>query len=186
MNSIDKVADFLRDETKGYKVITIGSSSGGYLAVLLGCLLQADHVIAFSAQFELRNKFAFDPNPFLQKYEGTERSKYYDLKPLIADSSVPIYYFIPANCDQDIHHWNHVKNVPCVRCLPFKSSHHGVVIYKNNLSKIVSMRKEELEKIYEKQRWKKISVFNFSVEQVGLQHTISYLIKLCIKKMKPH
>lgn len=176
INTVDNLVDFLKGETAGYKVITIGSSSGGYLAVLLGILLNADHVIAFSAQFELRNKYAFNPNPFLQKYEGTDRSKYYDLKPFLLKSQVPVYYVVPLNCETDLYHWNRIKDVPNIGCLRFNSKHHGVVMFKANLEKFVSMNCMELDNIFQKWSGKLISPFRFSVHLIGFRKPFMYLI----------
>lgn len=47
IDSIDKLVDLIKKESNGLKLVCIGSSSGGYLAVLLGCLLHADHVLCF-------------------------------------------------------------------------------------------------------------------------------------------
>ena len=106
----------------------IGSSSGGYLASILGCLLNAEYVIAFSAQFELRNRWAKDVNPFLQKYEvDNERAQYYDLKKLLLQNSTPIYYIVPIRSDQDSYNYEYIKDVPCIHPMIFNSKHHGVV-----------------------------------------------------------
>jgi hypothetical protein len=53
-SSIDDMIDFLKEETKGYKVITVGNSAGGYMAVLAGVLLGAERVFNFSGQYSLR------------------------------------------------------------------------------------------------------------------------------------
>ena len=50
---MEKVARFLAGETSNLKVIILGSSAGGYAAVLLGSLLKSDRVLTFNGQFDL-------------------------------------------------------------------------------------------------------------------------------------
>jgi hypothetical protein len=44
IDSIEKMVDFFKESTKNKKIITVGSSSGGYAATLFGILLNADYV----------------------------------------------------------------------------------------------------------------------------------------------
>ena len=178
VDSIDKLADFLQKETDGYKIILIGSSAGGYLASLLGALLKAEYVIAFSAQFELRNQWANAVNPFLRKYEADyKRSKYYDLVTILRESDTPIYYIVPAKSEQDNYHYNHVKNIPCIRPIVFNNKHHGIVMFKGNLNRFLLLSQKELQMLYEKNGGKIISNINFSMQLEGAVGTLSALTK---------
>lgn len=49
--SPQKLLEFLKQETNGFKVITIGSSAGGYASALFGPKLKAEKSICFNAQF---------------------------------------------------------------------------------------------------------------------------------------
>jgi len=49
----------LREESKRYSVITLGSSADGFAAVLYGQLLDAEIIYSFNGQFE--------NNPLLKK-----------------------------------------------------------------------------------------------------------------------
>ena len=51
ISSQEKLLDFLKKETHGFKVVTIGSSAGGYAATLFGGKLAAEQVICFNGQF---------------------------------------------------------------------------------------------------------------------------------------
>ena len=172
IDTIDKLADFLKDEVKDMPVICIGSSSGGYLAALLGVLLNADHVVAFSAQFELRNKGALDAKPFLRRYQNVpERAKYYDIKPFLERSDVPIYYLVPIKNEQDHYHYEYIKNVSCIRPIVFKSKHHGVIVPKGNLSGLLSMTASEWDLYYQRYRHKQVSPVIFSMRYEGAVKT---------------
>ncbi len=77
LNSLDKVADFLKSLVKHKKVITVGSSAGGYLATVFGILLDADVVFNFSGQFVLTED-VINEYSLLTKYKNDKtRSKYY-------------------------------------------------------------------------------------------------------------
>ena len=52
INSIPKLAKFLKEQTKGYEVTTIGLSVGGFIAMLIGSLINAKMVICFSGIFD--------------------------------------------------------------------------------------------------------------------------------------
>lgn len=161
----------------------IGSSSGGYLASILGCLLNAEYVIAFSAQFELRNRWAKDVNPFLQKYEvDNERAQYYDLKKLLLQNSTPIYYIVPIRSDQDSYNYEYIKDVPCIHPMIFNSKHHGVVMPKCCLGKLISLRKSEIKGLFEDVKGKILSPIFFSIHFVGFGSTVMCLIKIISKK----
>lgn len=173
IDSIDSLASFIRNMSDGLELVCIGSSAGGYLAALLGSLLNARYVIAFSAQFELRNRWAMEVNPFLKKYESDlHRNKYYDLKPIIESSSAPIYYIAPCKSEQDIYHMRHIENVGNVKIIALKSNHHGVVMYKENVKLFISLSPDELERLYTNFRGKEVSRFYFSVKLAGMRGTL--------------
>lgn len=175
----------IRKESEGLKLICIGSSSGGYLAVLLGCLLNADHVLCFSAQMELNNQWAIERNRLLQNYaKNLERSCYYDLKPYVEKCSVPIYYIVPINCESDRHHYNHISSCQNIRSFCFKSKHHGVVVSKCNLPKLIDSSKEELEDLHNKYSDKEISIFNFSIQLIGIKKATSGIVKDAVRQIK--
>ena len=71
-NSIEKLEAFLIKETKGYKTIMLGSSAGGYAAVLFGSLLKSEYILSFNGQFKLNDLLkssneSIDPIIFREK-----------------------------------------------------------------------------------------------------------------------
>ena len=44
VNSVDRVYELLKVETRGMRVVTIGATAGGYMSVLMGSLLKAEFV----------------------------------------------------------------------------------------------------------------------------------------------
>lgn len=54
-NSHYKVAEKLKMLTQGYKVVTVGSSAGGFMAILFGCLLNAEAIYAFPHRYRWKS-----------------------------------------------------------------------------------------------------------------------------------
>lgn len=103
INSPEKMEEWLKTETLGYQVITVGSSAGGYAAVLYGSLLKAVRVIAFNAQFSLMSashKASNTHDPLLFKSLHTDRASYFQLKDFL-QPSVKYYYFLSVGCAED-------------------------------------------------------------------------------------
>jgi hypothetical protein len=185
IDTIDKLVERIKREAMGLKLVCVGSSSGGYLATLIGCLLCADHVICFSGQMELNNHWAIDRNGLLQHYRNDSTySKYYDLKPYIEKGNTEIFYIFPMNCAQDLHHYEHVSECLCIRAFRFKSKHHGIVVSKCNLPYLLNSTKEELERLYEAHKGKSISVMLFSIKIVGFSNALIGAVHELFKKIK--
>lgn len=185
INSIEKLIVFLKEEIGELPLICVGSSSGGYLAVLLACLLHASHALCFSAQFNLDNKHVMDENPFLQKYKiEYMKSKYYDLLPFIKDTTVPIYYICPIGVDNDKEQCVYVEHLSNVKIVRFQSRHHGVVLYKTALSELISKENEKLKEWYLMHNSKCHSPIKVSLEMAGFHQTMRDLYRRGVKYMK--
>lgn len=116
----------------GYQVITVGSSAGGYAAVLYGSLLKAVRVIAFNAQFSLMSashKASNTHDPLLFKYLHTDRASYFQLKDFL-QPSVKYYYFLSVGCAEDNEQSRLLLPPPLpsksLCCIKFATSHHGI------------------------------------------------------------
>lgn len=95
--SIDETVSHIRHLTKNYdKIICIGSSSGGYAAILFGSLLDVDTVLTFNAQTYL-NRPHFSTNLRLVVNETTKYILYGDLS-------------IKKSVDH-LHHISHCENL---------------------------------------------------------------------------
>lgn len=104
LDSPEKIFEWLKGETEGYEVVTVGSSAGGYSAVLYGSLLKVQKVIAFNAQFSLKaiaDASGEKCNPLVYKYKNNDRSKYFELKDKLSDS-VNYFYFLSVGCEEDM------------------------------------------------------------------------------------
>lgn len=185
INSIDLLIDFLKEEIGNAPLICIGVSSGAYMASIIGAILKADHVIAFSAQWSLNNSWCLEKNMFLKKYRNDSAvNKYYDIKQLVDRSSVPIYYIVPINNPEDLYQYNHIKDVSNIFPIVFTSKRHGVVVLKHSLQFLVSMKRDQLEFFYKQYKNKTISPISFSLRMVGVINTAKDITEIVVRKIK--
>ena len=93
VDSIDKLLDLLKIETKGFSVITMGSSAGGYAAIAAGIALHADFIFSFSGYLNLET---LDRStwPYIYEYQDEyDKKKWYDLRGLLNTYEGDMFYF---------------------------------------------------------------------------------------------
>lgn len=142
-NSIDKLLALLIRLTEGYELVTVGSSSGGYAAVLFGIMLRAKKIYSFSGQFSIEDEVK--DYYWLSLYrEYTGRARYYNILNLLAGNRIPIFYFYPAKCDQDIMQYNLIKDNPSINTFAFDCSIHGKTLSSDVMPWLISRNAETL------------------------------------------
>lgn len=174
INTPEKLTDFLRKETLGYKIVTIGSSAGGYAAVLYGSLLSAEYVLAFNARFEIYSVLKNSTeniNPLAFRLKD-QRQKFFDLNPLINDTT-KYFYFFSKKSQLDIIQKRHLKEKDNIYIIRFNTNHHGIPFLKVALPKVVNLNTNKIEKFTKKDH----SPIGFTIQMVGLRRTISGLFK---------
>ena len=102
--TIDSTIERLREISSGYKIVTVGCSAGGYMAVLAGIKLNAEMVINFSGQYDLMSRV--ESNPLLRQFSG---GKYCDISDIVRQASTPIFYFYPEENQDDRYQASVVK-----------------------------------------------------------------------------
>lgn len=166
-NSPTELLALLKKETEGLSVVAVGSSAGGYAAILFGVLLQAKRVLAFNPQFEIKSLLkstTAEKNPLLFRLRNTEWSRYFDLKEICNFELTDVYYFHSSKSEWDNEEWEYVSDCSSIHHLTFNTSHHGIPFLKIALSKVLNSEKSELLK-YEN---KAINPILFAIQQVGL------------------
>ena len=185
INNPTKLYEFLKIETKGFKTILLGSSAGGFMAVIMGQLLEVERIYSFNGQFEIKSllnsKEAEQRDPILYRsQELVEVKPYYDCLNFITNPD-SIFYFHSNRSVWDIEQYNHVKHLK-INIIKFRTGNHGIPFLRSNLQKVLSFSIEDLNKI-------KGMVFYplfFSIKQVGLVKTINglgYIFKFILKKI---
>jgi hypothetical protein len=182
INSPEKLLNFLRQETEGYKVITLGSSAGGYAAVLYGSLMGADQVLAFNSRFEhksLLKRSNEATNPLLFRLKNEPVSIYYDMHDLI-NKKLDIYYFYSNKSVLDMEQYKHIKDLQEIHKISFSTAHHGVPFLKICLPKVINFEKKDLTRLAKKTH---NSIF-FPFRTVGIWKTLYGLISQVYKSYK--
>lgn len=182
ISSPEKLLNFLVKETKNYIITTVGSSAGGYAAVLYGSMLKAKKAIVFNAQFEINSlldKSSAKVDPFIFKYRNLPVSKYYDIKPFI-HKELNLFYFLSTVSEWDAEQHEHVKEVTSINVIPFKTKHHGVPFLKIALYRVINLENEKLRKFTKLNN----NPIIFTIRMVGILKTIRGAIKQLLHKYK--
>lgn len=184
INTPEKLTEFLQKETKGYHIVTVGSSAGGYAAILHGSLLNAKYVLAFNPQFEIASLLkttAENENPILFRESGAIR-KYLDIIQYL-NSRTEIFYFYSSKSKWDVEQSTHIGSKVNIFNIKFKSSHHGIPFLKVALPSTVN---KNINKLRELSRKTHFPLF-YTIGQVGVIKTIVGLLNQiysCYRKRK--
>lgn len=182
IDCIEKLYDFLVEETRNYKIITIGSSAGGFAAVLLGSMLNAELILTFNGQFMLTDRLIdsseeIDPIIFREK-DNSQINKYFSLRQFIRNPD-RIYYYYSSNSDWDRSQYNHIADFS-FKFIPFNTSHHGIPFLKICLDKIINDPIKTTGRYVGKMN----NPIMFSIKIVGLFDTLRYLTIFGTSKYK--
>lgn len=177
----------LEKHTKGYRVITIGSSAGGYAAILYGTLLGAEKIIAFNPQFELNsllNSSSEAIDPLIFRMQDTEYRKYYDLTSIIPEHpNDNIFYFLSERSDWDKSQYDHIRKAGIankINIIKFNSAHHGIPFSRAAISKVVNRPDHVLKSFTQESH----NSWLFSIRQVGLFPVITMTFRQLLKMLK--
>jgi hypothetical protein len=183
LNSPSKIAAFLKEETKGFKVYTLGSSAGGYAAILLGSLLQVERVYAFNSQLNLnvivQNSNALVDPILFDKVNDDLIKPYFDLSNFIRDG-VDYYYFQSCQSKFDVQQFTSISSSTKnkIKIIRFKTSNHGFPFLRINLPYILAFEKKSLEDLVNKT----FKLIPFSIRLIGFFATIQFVVKALIDR----
>jgi hypothetical protein len=187
MNSIEKVFEFLKKETQGYDVITLGSSAGGYAAVLFGSMLKAHAIYSFNGQMELSSLLessseATDPIIFRQQ-NNPAVNKYYSLVPYIQNPE-SVYYFCSINSKWDYEQQQHIQGIP-INAYYFNTSHHGIPFLKTSLGRLLNLDRAKLFALKRSQKYNPL-LFSYKIEGAAAFYNMFLIVwnKFVISKLK--
>lgn len=181
INSPDLLLRFLKHQTEGMEVVTIGASAGGYAAILYGCMLNAKSVLAFNPQINLYQELTSSSeseNLFLYKFKNTELSKFYNLNNCLS-SNTDIFYVYSTLSQWDLTHCGLLCQADNIHRIPIRSNLHGVPVPMLVLREFISSKRETLLRFARKEnRQVRIMIyFNF-------RNTIIHYIKIYTNILK--
>lgn len=161
-DTIDKTLELLKELTAGWKVVTVGSSAGGYMAVLTAVKLKADYCLNFSGQYCI----SADLN-----------NPYYNLVDMLSEYKGTIFYFLPAHCEADQAHYKSVQGMGCVKSFLFNENKHAATMFAGNMCCIIDRRKEDLLLLCKKYNNKEINKFVFLFQTAPITKVFTILRK---------
>lgn len=176
INTIEKLYEFLQAESNGYKIITLGSSAGGFAAILIGSMLNAETILTFNGQFLLSDLLSDSSkklssekiDPIIHREKNNfEINKYFSLRPYIKDSK-NILYFYSDRSEWDVIQFNHISDFRNIQFIAFRTKHHGIPFLKTNLSSVLNMPIEKIHVFVGKIN----SPIIFSIKIDGLLKTV--------------
>lgn len=135
---MDSLIQLLKKETDGYKIITVGSSAGGYAAVLIGYILNAELIYCFSGYFNLE---IVDKETwfYIEQYKNDySKNKYYKLENYIKTDKTKLIYFYPTRLKDDVKQAEYLmkyKNAN-MAIVGMESGLHGVCVPKCVVKKL--------------------------------------------------
>lgn len=182
LNSPEKFLKFLKEATAGYKIITLGSSSGGYAAILYGQLLNAETIYSFNGQFEVDSMLKkstenVDPILFRNQHDAKLRS-FYDINKFIKNPS-SVFYFRSIKSDWDVEQYKHAKDLG-LNVLSFNTNHHGIPFAKTALPQVLNMKIDALRSFQNRS----LSPVFFSLKVAGFKQTFSAALSAGRKLLK--
>lgn len=185
-SSIDDVLEMLKKYTAGYQVVVVGNSAGGYMASIIGIMLQASHVINICGQVDIMEHAVDDMRfPELNKARDIHKKvKYFNIKEMICTSPIPIFYFYAGKCKIDTDVFEMLKGCPNIFQYKFKTYEHGVAAPPFCYPSIIDMDTGELERLHKAYSGKMINPMSFSYKILKFKDFIWYYPKYGYKQFK--
>lgn len=175
INTPEKLIDFLKRETEGYKVVTIGSSAGGYAAILYGSFINTQYTLAFNPQFEIQSLLKRSTeaiNPLLFRIKD-RRKQYFDITKFISKEA-KIFYFYSNASSWDVEQNSHInQNIYNLYTIAFQTKHHGIPFLKVAIYKVINLNVEQLIALSKKNQ----NPIWFTIKMVGIKTTLIGLYK---------
>lgn len=145
ISSVDALSYFLKEKTKGFDTTYIGSSAGGYAAVLFGGMCNANKIISFSGQFNLEEERTDSERNSILSKNITENNV--DL----SFCNYEVFYVGPSKSKQDKYQHQFIKNNQYVKSILVASSHHGVPLLPFSLNKFIRCNANKLRELEKKE-----------------------------------
>jgi hypothetical protein len=176
INSIEKLQYLLSKELVGYNSVFIGSSAGGFAAVLLGSLLNVERIFAFNSQFYLSDLLntsnsKVDPLVFREQ-NNMAICKYYKLNSFIKNPG-NVYYFLSNKSEWDVRQYDSVKNIG-MNVISINTSVHGMPLLKNNLIELFKLTDLTLQSLTHQ----KLNPIGFSIKLIGFKKTAFFIVQM--------
>jgi len=125
---IIETADFLKKSLPitTEKIVTLGTSSGGFAAILFGCLLGAQESISFAPQTFLNKREFMRFRSIDSRWSEFQESRFLDLKNIIEEADTIHHIYVGKDNEVDMLHASNISHSKHVVLYPLESSSHNV------------------------------------------------------------
>jgi len=179
VDSQSALTDFLAEKSKAYdEVVAVGSSAGGYAAILFGARINADRIIVFGAQNDLAGHLEFYKDSDVYDYFDADSGRaILDLAPLIREYSGKIYYFYASRAKVDIFQFSRLEGAPCVVAFPIRSDEHGRTLLAENMLDVICASDKKMLRIAKRIEGKEIGSVGFCFLSGGIFRFSAIMIR---------
>lgn len=155
IDDLRKLIALIGKEAKGPKLITVGSSAGGYAAILVGTVLGAHRIIASSPQISLDKYYnTSKTNTIISQLDLEDwRRKYIDISDLINEESQRLVCLFPSRFEVDNLQDQLVKSER-VKKIHIKSNQHGRTVINETWTVLLTKEYEWFTDLPEKEYYR--------------------------------
>ncbi len=171
-DNIEKTVKELQDcvSDRNWKIVTVGISSGGYMAMIAGIVLHAYKIYNISGQFDLASRMPQDYSYFDYINPG-----YGNIIHILKEYNGDIYYFCPVGCDHDREQKKTVENIECVKTFMFPDKIHAATVYPFNFPDLLLLSKNRMDKLYNSYKDRVINKNFFLVRTMSFEGWKSFI-----------
>ena len=184
INTQEKLEDYLRQIVGNREVVTVGSSAGGYMAILFGILLKAKTIYSFSPQVNLHAYNIDHPIKYYEEYlDNPNICRHMDLTPMMSQFQGELFYFVPMLCTEDIRQFDLAKKCKNVHFFKLEEKRHGYTIWCECMIKTLTMDEGKLIELCSIFEGKCIKPVFYALKSIGIRKTTILLLKKTIRKI---
>lgn len=144
---VESTAAFLAQVTSGYKSApkTVGTSAGGFAAILFGALLGSPAVVAFGPQTYVRpetiSQFASQDTRSSEVLDG----QMLDLRTVLQKNPIPdVQIFYGEDCPFDAEPAKYLQGIDGVKLRPYPTDTHNVAAWLREQGKLTEILRQTL------------------------------------------
>ena len=189
--NIDKIIETLKPLCKGYEVTLVGYSAGGYLAILLGCVLGAKRVFSFGGQVVLpqwsgaKGVLSFSDFEYLYRHKDDPLyNKWFNLCELISSSDCKIYQFYAKYNQPDKVQAGFIKDCKNVYLFAMPSEKHGKNVWGIVYPYLFAADDKQLISYSASHKNGIKNNLFFALKFCGVFTTFNYLFRKILKRIK--
>lgn len=184
INTSEKLVKMLKDLAEGRDIITVGSSAGGYMSVLYGCLLNAKAIYTFSPQIPLLEYDNWHPIKYFDEYKSSGTVAL-DLREFMATYKGKLFYITPYYCPEDKAQLDLVNEMefPSIKKFIVDENRHGYTFYGVSIERLLAMDMQALEKLSEHYRGRIIKPSHFCARTSGIIKATEIVVYRKLKEL---